>query len=231
MFYAEEQAILACEEDPSLIFELMREGHFELVDKILAKKIVSLSEIDEDGNTVMMKLLKLKQYDLVLKYMNRKDFMVNHQNNEGNTFAHILATKDYVRVAPIIKKLKRNKEFSPNIKNHYGDTILDLSIRGGYLCTTLKFLEDNRFNNIDIVSFEHLYQAFIRNNEYGKYTKLNNLEAVISNLEKKRELLPRMEQLITMIVKNFEVIKSEILSNKLTVMDQILSTVLVESKV
>ena len=38
MFYAEEQAILACEEDPSLIFELMKEGHFYLVDNLLKKK-------------------------------------------------------------------------------------------------------------------------------------------------------------------------------------------------
>ena len=229
MFYAEDQAIVACEEEPSLIFELMKEGHFELVDKILKKKIVSVAEIDEDGNTVLMKLLKLKQYDLVLKYMNYSDFEVNHQNKEGNTFAHILATKDYVHVAPIIKKLKKNEEFSPNLKNNNGDTILDISIRGGYLCTTLKFLEDKRFNNIDVISFEHLYKTFIRSNEYGKYTKLNNLESVVSNLEKKKGLLPRMEKLVTMIVDDFEMIKHEIMSNKLTLMDTILETVLIEN--
>ena len=148
MFYDETQAITACEEEPSLIFALMKEGHFELVDKILKKKLVSAAEIDEDGNTVLMKLLKLKQYDLVLKYMNNSDFEVNHQNKDGNTFAHIVATKDYVHVAPIIKKLKKNKEFSPNLKNNNGETVLDVSIQSGYLWTTLKFLEDYRFNNI-----------------------------------------------------------------------------------
>ena len=32
MFYDETQAINACEEDPSLIFELIKEGHLDLVD-------------------------------------------------------------------------------------------------------------------------------------------------------------------------------------------------------
>lgn len=229
MFYDETQAITACEEEPSLIFALMKEGHFELVDKILKKKLVSVAEIDEDGNTVLMKLLKLKQYDLVLKYMNNSDFEVNHQNKDGNTFAHIVATKDYVHVAPIIKKLKKNKEFSPNLKNNNGETVLDVSIQSGYLWTTLKFLEDYRFNNIDVVSFEHLYKTFIRSDEYGKYTKLNNLEVVVANLEKKNELLPRMKKLVSLIMEDFEVIKNEIMSNKLTSLDQILATVLVES--
>ena len=61
MFFDEEQAMTACEEEPSLIFELIKEGHLELVDKLLRKKIVSVSEVDEEGNTVLMKLLKLKQ--------------------------------------------------------------------------------------------------------------------------------------------------------------------------
>ena len=37
MFYNELKTIKACEEDPSLIFDLIKEGHFELVDKILSK--------------------------------------------------------------------------------------------------------------------------------------------------------------------------------------------------
>ncbi len=229
MFYAEEQALLACEEEPSLIFELMKEGHFTLVDQVLRKKLVSIAEVDTEGNTVLMKLLKLKQYDLVSKYMNHSDFEVNHQNKEGNTFAHILATKNYVHAAPLIKKLKKNTEFSPNLKNNEGKTILDLSIQSGNLCTTLKFLEDKRFSNIDVVSFEHLYKTFIRNNAYGKYTRLTNLEVVLSNLEKKHNLLPRMERLVNLLASEFEVIKEELLSNKLTSLDNIIETVLVES--
>ena len=42
MFYDETQATNACEEEPSLIFELIKEGHLELVDKLLKKKILQV---------------------------------------------------------------------------------------------------------------------------------------------------------------------------------------------
>ena len=228
MFYAEEQALLACEEDPSLIFELMKEGHFYLVDSLLSKKKVSVAETDEAGNTVLMKLLKLHQYDLVLKYINYDKEIVNHQNNEGNTLLHILATRNYMKVAPIIKKLKRNEKLSYNLKNNQGKTILDVAIEKDNLSTAFKILEDKRFNNIDVMSFLSFYKTFIKSGEYGKYTKLSNLEAIVSNLEKKNELLPMMDKLVTMIKENFDRIKNELMKNKLTSMDHIIKEVLVE---
>ena len=225
MFYDEEQAVKACEEEPSLIFELMKEGHMQLVDFLLKKKKVSLKTIDQDGNTVLMKLLKMKQYDLVEKYINDLDSDINHQNNEGNTFAHLLATKDYVHTANIIKKLRRNKEFMPNIRNNEGKTILDLAISTGNLCTTLKLLEDKRFNDIDLVSFTNLYNTFVKSEEFGKYTKLMNLETIISELSKKSRLLPRVEEVISLVKKNFDIIKNELMNNKLTFMDNIVKNV------
>lgn len=228
MFYAEEQALLACEEDPSLIFELMKEGHFYLVDSLLGKKKVSVAETDEAGNTVLMKLLKLHQYDLVLKYINYDKEIVNHQNNEGNTLLHILATRNYMKVAPIIKKLKRNEKLSYNLKNNQGKTILDVAIEKDNLSTAFKILEDKRFNNIDVMSFLSFYKTFIKSGEYGKYTKLSNLEVIVSNLEKKNELLPMMDKLVTMIKENFDRIKNELMKNKLTSMDHIIKEVLVE---
>ena len=225
MFFDEEQAVKACEEEPSLIFELMKEGHMQLVDFLLKKKKVSLKTIDQDGNTVLMKLLKMKQYDLVEKYINDLDSDINHQNNEGNTFAHLLATKDYVHTANIIKKLRRNKEFMPNVRNNEGKTILDLAISTGNLCTTLKLLEDKRFNDIDLVSFTNLYNTFVKSEEFGKYTKLMNLETIISELSKKSRLLPRVEEIISLVKKNFDIIKNELMNNKLTFMDNIVKNV------
>ena len=225
MFYDEEQALKACEEEPSLIFELMKEGHMQLVDFLLKKKKVSLKTIDQDGNTVLMKLLKMRQYDLVEKYINDINSDINHQNNEGNTFAHLLATKDYVHTANIIKKLRRNKEFMPNIRNNEGKTILDLAISTGNLCTTLKLLEDKRFNDIDLVSFTNLYNTFVKSEEFGKYTKLMNLETIISELSKKSRLLPRVEEIISLVKKNFDIIKNELMNNKLTFMDNIVKNV------
>ena len=225
MFYDEEQALKACEEEPSLIFELMKEGHMQLVDFLLKKKKVSLKTIDQDGNTILMKLLKMKQYDLVEKYINDINSDINHQNNEGNTVAHLLATKDYVHTANILKKLRRNKEFMPNIRNNEGKTILDLAISTGNLCTTLKLLEDKRFNDIDLVSFTNLYNTFVKSEEFGKYTKLMNLETIISELSKKSRLLPRVEEIISLVKKNFDIIKNELMNNKLTFMDNIVKNV------
>ncbi len=229
MFYSEEQAINACTEIPSRIFDLIREDHLELVDKILSKKIVPINTTNEKGNTVLMVLLKKKEYELVLKHMKNKEWDINHQNDNGDTFAHILATTDYIHAMNIIKGIMKNKKFIPNIKNNKGETILDRSIENSYIYTTVKILEDERFNNIDIVSFKHLYDTYINSNKYGKYTKLTNLEMIVDNLEDKL-LLPRVKELIDMILKNFEVIKNEILNNGISYLDNIVSNTLNESR-
>lgn len=231
MFYAEEQAILACEEDPSLIFELMKEGHFHLVDNLLKKEKVSVATLDNDGNNVLMKLAKLHQYELVFKYLSKDEDITNHQNNEGNTLLHILATRNYMKVAPIIKKLKRNDNLAWNLKNNEGKTILDIAIEKDNLVTAFKILEDKRFNNIDVMSFLSFYKTFIKSKEYGKYTKLSNLEIMVSNLENKNELLPMMDRLVNMILENFDHIKNELMKNKLTSMDNIIHEVLVDVEV
>ena len=213
MFYDEEKAIKACEEEPSLIFELIKEGHFEVVDKILSKKKVSINTCDDAGNDVITKLLKVKQYDLVLKYMKKKEWDVNHQNYDGNTFGHYLASINYVHVLEIIKQLKKNKDFSPNIKNKKGETLLDRSINENYIYTTLKILEDKRFNCIDISSIKRMFDTFINNSKYGKYSKYDNLKSIVSSLEKK-ELLPNVEGLVESINDNMDVIKNEMMKNK-----------------
>ena len=215
MFYDEAKAIESCIEDPSLIFELIKEGHFELVDKLLTKKLVDINTCDESGNNVLMRLLKRGQYELVLKHMKNKKLNINHQNYDGDTFAHILVSINYVNVLEIIKALVKNKEFLPNIKNNMGETILDKSINDNYIYTTVKILEDKRFNNIDIVSFKNLYKTYIETNKYGKYTKLNNLEIIIDSLDEKA-LMPSMQRLINLIKENFEYIKERLISNKNT---------------
>lgn len=225
MFYNELKAIMACEEEPSLIFELIKEGHMDVVDKVLFKKKVDLNLIDEDGNSVLMRLLKAKCFSLVLKYMKKENWDINHQNNEGDTFAHILSTMDYKHIIEIIKTLKKNKNFKPNIKNNKGQTILDKAIENNYIYTTLKILEDKRFTDIDIVSFKNLYETFIKTNDYGKYTKLTNLENVMKSIEKK-PLLPKMKKLLQYFNENLTIIEEEILSNASLQMDTIINKLL-----
>ena len=227
MFFDEAKAVKACEEDPSLIFELIKEEHFELVDKILSKKKVSVNVVDRAGNDVVTRLLKARQYDLVLKYMKKKEWDVNHQNLDGNTFAHYLVSINYVAVLDIIKQLRKNKNFLPNIKNKKGESILDKSINDNYIYTTLKVLEDDRFNSIDVLSFTRIIDTYIKSSAYGKYSKINNLEVILGSLDQKDGLLPVMEQMIRNIRDNLDIIKIEIMKNRSrhleSVIDQVLS--------
>lgn len=229
MFYNEEKTIKACEEEPSLIFELIKEGHIELVDKILSKKKVDINTVDQAGNDIITRLLKAKEYSLVLKYMKRKDWNINHQNLDGNTFAHYLVSINYVHVIDIIKTLKRNKNFIPNLKNKKGETILDKSINENYIYTTLKVLEDNRFNMIDVLSFKKIYETYIKSSCYGKYSKVNNLVIIIDSLDKKQGLLPTMKELVSDIKDNMEIIKQEIMKNKSQCLEGMINDVLVEN--
>ena len=64
MFYDEIQAIEKCEEDPSQIFNLIDEGHMELVEKVLSKKWSSINVTNENGDDVISYLLKKNYYNL-----------------------------------------------------------------------------------------------------------------------------------------------------------------------
>lgn len=221
MFYDEKQAIDLCEEDPSQVFNLIEEGHLDLLEKLIERKNININISNEKGNNIAMCLFKKGEYDLVLKLMRKRDFDVNHQNNEGNTLAHLVVTKKYTEVIDIINTLINNKKFIPNIRNNMGKTILDISMENEYVYTTMKILEDDRFNNIDLMSFKNLYEKYIKSNEYGVYSKMTNLEVIVDNL-KSKELLPKVNYIINVIIKNFEEIKTLLKNNNIKAIDTML---------
>ena len=222
MFYDETKTINACDENPALIFDILKEGLEELVDKILSRKQFDYSVTDEKGDDIMKKLLRRGNYEVVINHMKDKRWNVNHQNNEGNTFAHILVSLDYSKVIEIIKLLMKNEEFTPNIRNNNGETILDRAVNHGHIYTTTKILEDKRFDSIGIFSFMKLYDTFIKSNNYGKYTRLNNLEMIVDNLENKK-IAPQVKDIIVKIKNNFGIIKEEVLDNKIDSIDYIVN--------
>ena len=229
MFYDEKQAIEKVEEEPSQIFNLIDEGHLELVDKILRKKSTDINLVNTNEEDILSYLLKKNHYDLVLKHMKKKEWDVNHQDKNGNTFAHILVTKKYLEVIDIIKQLHKNKNFLPNIRNKQGETILDRSINNNYIYTTVKILEDQRFNNIDLVSFKNLYEKYIKNDNYGTYSKMNNLEVIVDNL-KDKELLPKLTKIINSLTNNFEEVKKLVKLGDIKTLDNMIYGVLKENK-
>lgn len=229
LFYDKLQTMRACEEDPSLIFELIKDGYFDVVDELISKNKVSINVYDNIGNDVMMKLLKYKQYNLILKFMNKRDWDVNHQNDDGNTFGHLLMNDNSIHSLKLFMRLSKKKNYIPNIKNRNGESVFDRAIKNDSV-VALKILKDKRFDNIDILSLKKLFDTYINNNYYGKYSKISNLDIIVESLEKK-DLLPNMRYLIEKIKMNIDLIKNAIMKNKLKAIDNFINTSLMEATV
>ena len=228
MFYDEQQAFNACSEEPSLVFALIKEGHFSVVEALVEKNKIDVNLCDSLGNDVVTRLLKAKQYELVLKLMKKRNWDMNHQNIDGDTFGHILALDNSVSALMIISELIKKKNNMPNIRNNKGETIFDRAINNNYIGAAFKILEDKRFNNISVLSFRNLCYASIKNVYYGKYSKLNNFEIIVESLEKK-ELVPSMQILVDKINDNLEEIKNEIMDDGYSVLESIIETSLEEA--
>lgn len=222
-----QQLLDACKEEPTLIFNLIKQGNYEAVKQLIVEGMVNVNLCDSVGNDVVTRLLKARQYDLVLPLMKKRNWDVNHRNAEGNTFAHVLAKDNSITAIKIVEQLTKKKNYLPNIKNNKGETALDRAINNNYLCTAFKLLEDKRFNDIDIFSFKNLINATIKNTYYGKYSKINNLEIIVENLEKK-ELDPCMMSLVEKINNNMEAIKNDIMNDKSTLLENIVNNCVVD---
>lgn len=212
MFKNEQEMFDACKDDPSKIFKIIKNGEYEVVYKLIDNNMIDVNLEDVVGNDVVTRLLKAKQYDLVELLMKKRNWNVNHKNKDGDTFGHVLANDNSLFAVKMVEQLNKKKNYLPNLKNNKGETIFDKALNSSYLCTAIKVLEDKRFNSIDLISFKTLCNSIIKNRDYGKYTKINTLEVVVENLEK-RELEPSVKSLILDLSDNMEVIKRDILNN------------------
>lgn len=201
-----------CKEDPSLVFSLIKQERFDVIREMVSNNEIDVNAVDVVGNDVVTRLLKAKQYDLVLELMKKRNWDPNHQNDDGNTFGHILAQDDSISTVLIVEQLTKKKNYLPNIKNKKGETALDRAINSNYLCCAFKILEDKRFNSINIISFKNLFNMTIKNSMYGKYSKIMNLENIVDSLERK-ELDKNVSEVIHKIANNMEYIKNDIMNH------------------
>ena len=201
-----------CKEDPSLVFSLIKQERFDVIRDMVSNNEIDVNAVDVVGNDVVTRLLKAKQYDLVLELMKKRNWDPNHQNDDGNTFGHILAQDDSISTVLIVEQLTKKKNYLPNIKNKKGETALDRAINSNYLCCAFKILEDKRFNSINIISFKNLFNMTIKNSMYGKYSKIMNLENIVDSLERK-ELDKNVSEVIHKIADNMEYIKNDIMNH------------------
>lgn len=208
----EQQIINDYLDDSSLIFKYINMGYYEIINKLIDENKVDANLEDNLGNDVVTRLLKAKQYDLVIKLMKKKNWDVNHKNIDGDTFGHVLASDNSPSAVKVIECLNKKKNYSPNIKNNKGETIFDRAVKSNYLLTALKVLEDKRFDAIRLDSFKRLFNIIFKNREYGKYTRINTLEIIVGKLEK-RDLDPTIGNIVESIIDNMEKIKNDILNN------------------
>ena len=219
--------IKSCEDEPSGIFPLINRGEFDTVEYLIDKGIVNINTVDMNGNDVLVRLLKVREYNLVLKYIKKRNWNVNHQNDEGNTFAHILARDDSIMAVKVMDQLTKKNNFIPNIRNNKGETLLDKAIHNNYLISSLKILEDKRFTSIDLYDFKGLFDLSINNDYYGKYSKVSNFNSIIKSLNKK-ELQPNMKKLVDRMYDNREAIRANIMDDSLDVVTSIINTTINE---
>ncbi len=222
MLSNEQKMIDACKEEPSLIFKMIKKGYFEVVEYLIENGYVDVNMVDSVGNDVVTRLLKARQYDLVVELMKKRNWDVNHKNDEGNTFGHVLAHDNSLCAVKVVEQLNKKKNYLPNIKNNKGETIFDRALDGNYLCTALKIIEDKRFNSINISSFKNLCKMLVKSRDYGKYTKANTLEIIVGNLEN-RDLEPSVANLIEDLNENMDIIKRDILNNNSKLLDKLIN--------
>ena len=222
MISNEQQMVNACKDDPSMIFKIINKGYFEVIEKLVEENSVDVNLVDGVGNDIVTRLLKARQYDLVVQLMKKKNWDVNHKNLEGNTFGHILAHDNSICAVKVVEQLNRKKNYIPNLKNNKGETILNRALSCNYLCTAIKFIEDKRFTSIDIPTFKALCHSIIKNRKYGAYTKIHTLEVIVDNFEKK-DLEPGIAGLIDTISENMDTIKRDIMNNDSRLLESLIN--------
>lgn len=218
--FTSDQAIKAAEEDPSIIFELIKTDNDELLNHMLDESLIDVNLVSSNNDSLAIKLLKSAKYELVLKVIKNKNWNVNYQNDDKETFGHILAKINNVAVVPVFKELKKNKNFDINLRNKDDKTIFDISVESHNSYVSTKIIEDERFNDINIFEFLKFYETYIDTNEYGKYSKINMIESILTM--DGRYVNTRMQELLNHLKDNFKNIKKDIENDDYNLLNSII---------
>ena len=218
--FTSDQAIKAIEEDPSIIFELIKTDNDELLNHMLDESLIDVNLVSSNNDSLAIKLLKSAKYELVLKVIKNKNWNVNYQNDDKETFGHILAKINNVAVVPVFKELKKNKNFDINIRNKDDKTIFDISVESHNSYVSTKIIEDERFNDINIFEFLKFYETYIDTNEYGKYSKINMIESILTM--DGRYVNTRMQELLNHLKDNVKNIKKDIENDDYNLLNSII---------
>ena len=77
------------------------------------------------------------------------------------------------------------------------------------------------------MSFKNLYEKYVKDEKYGTYSKITNLEELIKNL-KGKTLLPKLNKVIDTITANMDEIKHSIEEGNIENLDKMVYNLLEE---
>lgn len=220
IFYNEKQAEEETLKDNTLVFELINSGYLDVVDKVLKNKKFNINVKDKNGNNPVMSLVLHGNADVAYNHLLDKKLDVNAQNKSGNTLAHLITSMNYIK---LMDRLKRRKDLHPNTLNNNNETILD---KCSSIYSLKTILSDKRFNNINLISFRNLIDNYIENESYGKKSKIENFNIIISNLSSKKFNSTKMNSLVLEVKESAEDIKEELEKGKCTSLENLLSNYL-----
>ena len=158
-------------------------------------------------------------------YIGNIDDITNKNNLESNKKNITKNTDSTEKISNVENEITDKKFVESNNNN---ESILDKSINNNYIYTVIKILSDNRFNSISLYSFKKLYEAYIKSNNYGTYSKLNNYVLIFDNL-KKKSLMPSMSKLLKILKSKEKTILSDLGESKLDSLDRIINNVIEET--
>ena len=64
--------------DSSKIFTFIKQEEYKIIEELILNNKIDVNLVDSIGNDVVTRLLKAKQYDLVLVLMKKRNWNVNH---------------------------------------------------------------------------------------------------------------------------------------------------------
>ena len=173
---------LGLTEEPSLIFQYIKEGNEEAIEALIDSNQINVNLVDNLGNDVISRLLKARMYDYVFILMKKRNWKVNHQNEEGNTFGHLLAQDNSIQAVKVFEELIKKRNYLPNIKNKNNETALDISLNNNYLGCSL-FVVNLDFSSTNILkrnTESQILEAKIHN-----INKISNLKGIHKKLKLK----------------------------------------------
>ena len=92
--------------DDKDIFTLIKKKKFAEVLEIINEGKIDINIVDGVGNDIATRLLKMKEYDLVISLIKRRSWDANKQNDDGDTFGHILAQDNSMGAIKVMDELK-----------------------------------------------------------------------------------------------------------------------------